>query len=108
MFSEMVLVILKVQWDEAGAVIGGKGHKIKEIRTLSHAHIDIDPRSGNHDRLIRIQGREDHVELAKHLINMHISRHNSSLTDIPEAPMDVRNNPDIKAAAASLAMFGHI
>ena len=65
--------------DKAGAVIGARGSKIREIRTLSGATIDItkthkkefDRREGKEpDRVVKITGTAEQVALAKSLLNI--------------------------------------
>ena len=87
--------------------MGKGGHKIREIREVTKAKIHIGDKEGDSDRLIQIQGSEEEVMLAKHLIMMHIKRHNTKLKE-GESNSCIEDRPELRAAATVLAKLGDI
>ena len=103
----MISLTLKVSSSEAGAALGKGGHKIREIREITKARINIGQKVDSSDRVIHIQGSEEEVMLAKHLINMHIKRHNTKIKE-GVTSSHIEDKPELKAAATVLAKHGDI
>ena len=103
----MLKELLKITCEQAGAIIGKNGYKIKEMRKLTNASIKIDS-SGKSHRVVQLEGTAENVALAKHLIQMHISRHEESKFTNEVVLEKLENRPDFKAAATSLAKTGNL
>ena len=103
-------VLMSVTTDEAGAVIGKNGLAIEAIREMSRARVEVSKKKDEGERrLIKIEGEERRVAVAKHLIKMKIEAHNESLADDSDKEnMDDGEDPDLKVAANVLARVGNI
>ena len=79
----MVKYSLFIEDDEAGAVIGKGGEKIREIRQLTGVSLTVkkSAKSGSASRLLQIEGPERNVEMAKHLVNIRLKLHHTALEE---------------------------
>ena len=102
-------VLMSVNTDEAGAVIGKNGLGIEAIREMSKARVEVSKKKEDGGkRVIRIEGEEKRVALAKHLIKMKMEAHKESLADDSDQDnMDDCEDPDLKVAANVLARIGN-
>ena len=103
----MISVTLKVSSSEAGAALGKEGNKIREIREMTKTRISVGQKTDSSDRIINIQGVEEDVMLAKHLITMHIKIHNAKLNQ-QVFSSHIEDKPELRAAATVLAKSGDI
>ena len=103
-------VLMSVNTDEAGAVIGKNGLGIEAIREMSKARVEVSKKKEDGGkRVIRIEGEEKRVALAKHLIKMKMEAHKESLADDSDQDnMDDCEDPDLKVAANVLARIGNV
>ena len=103
-------VLMSVTTEEAGAVIGKNGLGIEAIREMSRARVEVSKKKDEGERrLIRIEGEERRVALAKHLIKMKMEAHKESLADDSDQEnMDDCEDPELKVAANVLARIGNI
>ena len=101
---------MSVTTEEAGAVIGKNGLGIEAIREMSRARVEVSKKKDEGERrLIRIEGEERRVALAKHLIKMKMEAHKESLADDSDQEnMDDCEDPELKVAANVLARIGNI
>ena len=96
---------MSVTTEEAGAVIGKNGLGIEAIREMSRARVEVSKKKDEGERrLIRIEGEERRVALAKHLIKMKMEAHEDS----DQENMDDCEDPELKVAANVLARIGNI
>lgn len=103
-------VLMSVTTEEAGAVIGKNGLGIEAIREMSRARVEVSKKKDEGEkRLIKIEGEERRVALAKHLIKMKMEAHKESLADDSDQEnMDDCEDPELKVAANVLARIGNI
>ena len=107
---------MRVKQDQAGAVIGKNGNKIMDIREMSGARVTVNKISSSNLkeelRLIEIEGDQRKVAFAKHLINLQVSLHETSLEKVCGISGDSGNSledlPEMKAAATCLARISDL
>ena len=73
-------VLMRINTQEAGAVLGRNGLGITQIREMSGARIEVSLRKENEEhRIVRLEGEVRSVAFAKHLIKMKVEAHKESL-----------------------------
>ena len=101
-------VLMRINTQEAGAVLGRNGLGITQIREMSGARIEVSLRKENEEhRVVRLEGEVRSVAFAKHLIKMKIEAHKKrGVSD--EDEQDDEEDADLKTAANVLARIGKI
>ena len=101
-------VLMRINTQEAGAVLGRNGMGITQIREMSGARIEVSLRKENEEhRVVRLEGEVRSVAFAKHLIKMKIEAHKKrGVSD--EDEQDDEEDADLKTAANVLARIGKI
>ena len=101
-------VLMRINTQEAGAVLGRNGLGITLIREMSGARIEVSLRKENEEhRVVRLEGEVRSVAFAKHLIKMKIEAHKKrGVSD--EDEQDDEEDADLKTAANVLARIGKI
>ena len=101
-------VLMRINTQEAGAVLGRNGLGITQIREMSGARIEVSLRKENEEhRVVRLEGEVRSVAFAKHLIKMKIEAHKKrEVSD--EDEQDDEEDADLKTAANVLARIGKI
>ena len=101
-------VLMRINTQEAGAVLGRNGLGITQIREMSGARIEVSLRKENEEhRVVRLEGEVRSVAFAKHLIKMKIEAHKKrGVSD--EDEQDDEEDADLKTAANVLARIGNV
>ena len=108
----MVKYIARIEDDEAGAIIGKGGEKIREIRELTKASITVKTRleKGKETRILQMEGAERNVQFGRHLIKIRLKLHSVALEegDDSKKQCDVGELQEIQTAATVSAKFSDI
>ena len=99
--------------EEAGAVIGKNGEKIREIREMAGVSLVVHKKKGGLGRLrmVRIEGSQRNVAFAKHLVNIRLKLHAVAIQESigkDEGEKTTQELQAVQTAATQLARCSNV